>query len=107
VNIAYCQNDDMAFGALAAIKNAGRKNVLVGGCDGMPDAIKAVQDGEMTSTQRHSSCQIHSLPVILGVAWKLGAIKDFPSLTPVVAPVVTKENAAAVAFMQQEGIRYA
>lgn len=107
VNIAYCQNDDMAFGALTAIQNAKRKDVLIGGCDGMPDAIKAVQNGQFTSTQRHSSCQIHSLPVMLGVAWKLGAIKDFPPLVSVVGPVVTSDNAASVAFLQQSSLYYA
>lgn len=107
ITVGYCQNDDMAFGALTAIENAGRKGVLIGGCDGMPDAVDAVLDGRFTSTARHSSAQIHSLPVILGVAWKLGAITEFPSLVPVVAPVVTKDNADAVKFMQQKGVLYA
>lgn len=107
ITVAYCQNDDMAFGALTAIQNAGREGILIGGADGMPDAVDAVLDGRITSTARHSSAQIHSLPVILGVAWKLGAIKTFPSLIPVVAPIVTKDNAEAVKFLQQDGVLYA
>lgn len=107
ISIGYCQNDDMAFGALTAIEGAGRKGILIGGADGMPDAIDAISQGRMTATIRHSSCQIHSLPVILGVAWKLGAIKEFPAITPVTAPVVDADNAAAVKFLQQAGVYYA
>lgn len=107
ITIAYCQNDDMAFGALTAIENAGRGGILIGGADGMPDAVDAVLDGRFVSTARHSSTQIHSLPVILGVAWKLGAITELPPLVPVVAPVVTQDNAVAVKFLQQDGVLYA
>jgi ribose transport system substrate-binding protein len=107
VTVAYCQNDDMAFGALTAAQNAGRTNLIIGGADGMPDAVDAVRDGRMTATMRHSSCQIHSLPVILGVAWKLGAIKSFPSTVPVIGPLVTPENAEAVKFMQSSAVLYA
>jgi ribose transport system substrate-binding protein len=107
ITVAYCQNDDMAFGALTAIEAAGRSGILIGGADGMPDAVDAVIAGKITSTARHSSAQIHSLPVILGVAWKLGAIPEFPKLVPVVAPVVTADNADAVKFMQTAGVLYA
>lgn len=107
ITVGYCQNDDMAFGALTAIEGAGRRGVLIGGADGMPDAIDAVSQGRMTATVRHSSCQIHSLPVILGVAWKLGAIKEFPKITQVTAPVVNSENAEGVKFLQQAGVYYA
>lgn len=107
ITVGYCQNDDMAFGAMSAIEGANRVGVLIGGADGMPDAIDAVTDGRMAATARHNSCQIHALPVILGVAWKLGTISEFPELTPVLAPVVTKDNAQAVKFLQQEGVYFA
>lgn len=107
VSVGYCQNDDMAFGALNAIEHAGRAGIKIGGCDGMPDAIKAVDDGRMAATFRHSSAQIHSLPVIIGLAWKLGAIKEIPPRVDVVGPLVTKENSASVDFLQQPGVLYA
>ena len=44
-------NDDMALGAIAALKEAGRlDDVLVGGFDGSPDAIDAIKAGEMSYT---------------------------------------------------------
>ena len=41
-------NDEMALGAIAALKEAGRlKDVVVGGFDGSPDAVEAIKAGEM------------------------------------------------------------
>jgi erythritol transport system substrate-binding protein len=44
-------NDEMALGAIAALKEAGKlKQVKVGGFDGSPDAVNAILDGEMEYT---------------------------------------------------------
>ena len=44
-------NDEMALGAIAALKEAGKlKQVKVGGFDGSPDAVAAVKAGEMEYT---------------------------------------------------------
>ena len=44
-------NDEMALGAIAALKEAGKlANVKVGGFDGSPDAVAAVKSGEMQYT---------------------------------------------------------
>lgn len=41
-------NDEMALGAIAALKEAGRLDgVIVGGFDGSPDAVEAIKAGEM------------------------------------------------------------
>ncbi|MHA7875415.1 substrate-binding domain-containing protein [Roseivivax sp.] len=41
-------NDEMALGAIAALKEAGKlENVTVGGFDGSPDAVEAIKAGEM------------------------------------------------------------
>ena len=40
-------NDPMALGAIAALKEAGRTDVVVGGFDGAPDAAVAVEDGTL------------------------------------------------------------
>lgn len=41
-----CENDDMGLGALAACKAAGRTDVVIGGVDGLEDAVEAVKNGE-------------------------------------------------------------
>ncbi|GMA28758.1 D-ribose ABC transporter substrate-binding protein [Arenivirga flava] len=44
-------NDEMALGAIAALKEAGRLDgVVVGGFDGSPDAVDAVRSGELAYT---------------------------------------------------------
>jgi inositol transport system substrate-binding protein len=43
-------NDEMALGAIEALKAAGRADVVVMGVDRIPDAITAVKDGTMTAT---------------------------------------------------------
>jgi erythritol transport system substrate-binding protein len=44
-------NDEMALGAIAALKEAGKlSQVKVGGFDGSPDAVAAVKAGEMQYT---------------------------------------------------------
>lgn len=45
----FAQNDEMALGALRAIKASG-KNMLVVGFDGTDDAVKAVQGGKLAAT---------------------------------------------------------
>lgn len=41
-----CENDDMAMGALSACKAAGRTDILIGGVDGIDDALQAVKNKE-------------------------------------------------------------
>lgn len=40
-----CENDDMGMGALSAAKAAGRDDILIGGVDGIDDALEGVKDG--------------------------------------------------------------
>lgn len=52
------QNDEMALGAIEAIKSAGLNvnDFSIAGVDGVSDAIRSVQEGEMVSilqTQMH------------------------------------------------------
>ncbi|WP_457809379.1 substrate-binding domain-containing protein [Kushneria sp. EE4] len=44
-------NDEMALGAIAALRESGKlDNVVVGGFDGSPDAVEAVRAGDMAYT---------------------------------------------------------
>lgn len=43
-------NDEMAIGAAMALKQAGKKDVLVGGVDGTPDALAAIKRGLMAAS---------------------------------------------------------
>lgn len=51
INGVIAGNDEMALGAIAALKEAGKLDkVKVGGFDGSPDAVAAVKAGEMQYT---------------------------------------------------------
>jgi len=43
-------NDQMALGALQALKSAGRKGVMISGIDGTADALEAIRRGEMSQS---------------------------------------------------------
>ncbi|BFL44758.1 hypothetical protein K420107F6_00470 [Lactonifactor longoviformis] len=44
------QNDEMALGAVQALKANGKENILVIGVDGIEDGLKAVKTGDMIAT---------------------------------------------------------
>jgi len=51
LNAVVAQNDEMALGAIAALKEAGKLDqVKVGGFDGSPDAAAAIKAGELQYT---------------------------------------------------------
>nr|WP_274635973.1 D-ribose ABC transporter substrate-binding protein [Microbacterium bovistercoris] len=58
INAVISGNDEMALGAIAAIKQAGKKlsvdgtkgGIVVGGFDGSPDAVDAIKSGELAYT---------------------------------------------------------
>lgn len=51
LNAVFCENDEMALGALQAIKAAEKLGqIMVVGFDGNPDAIEAIKKGEMSAT---------------------------------------------------------
>lgn len=51
INGVMAGNDEMALGAIAALKEAGKLDgIVVGGFDGAPDAVEAVISGEMAYT---------------------------------------------------------
>jgi inositol transport system substrate-binding protein len=50
INAILANNDEMALGAIATLRAAGRDDVIVMGIDGIPDAIAAIKTGTMAAT---------------------------------------------------------
>lgn len=50
IKAIFAQNDEMALGAVEALKAAGMEDVIVVGFDGNEDGLKAVEAGEMAAT---------------------------------------------------------
>lgn len=60
----FCQNDEMALGALEAISNVGKKDVVtVVGFDGTEGAIKSVEEGRLDATIAQQPDKIGELGV--------------------------------------------
>jgi ribose transport system substrate-binding protein len=105
IDVGYCQNDDMAFAAQKVMAGVNRASeTKIGGCDAMPPAIKAVVDGTFVATYRHSSARVHSFPIFIGRALKMGAVKSVPRELKLDGPLVTKENAESITWLQQDNI---
>lgn len=67
----FCHNDDMALGAIEAIKEAGLKpgeDIKIVGCDGVKGAFEAILNGEMNATVE---CTPILAEQIFDTAWKL------------------------------------
>jgi ribose transport system substrate-binding protein len=102
IDAAYFHNDDMALAAYNVMKAKGRTDIKIGGCDAMPPALAAVADGRMTATVRNPSCRIHGGAIIAGVAAVAGEKSGagIPKNIVTDGPVVTKENAAGMQWME-------
>lgn len=50
ITAVFAQNDEMALGAVEAVKAAGKDNILVVGFDGNEDGLKAVEAGTLAAT---------------------------------------------------------
>ena len=50
LSVIACCNDEMALGAIQALKGEGMTDVYVGGADGSKDAAQAIADGDMYVT---------------------------------------------------------
>jgi ribose transport system substrate-binding protein len=103
IDAAFFHNDDMALAAANVMKARGRENILIGGVDAMPPAVEAVLQGRMYATVRNPSCRIHGGAVVAGVAAVLTGEKTgegIPKHVITDGPVVTKDNAAGMLWMQ-------
>jgi len=56
-------NDTMALGALAAVKSAGRSDIVIAGFDGSPDAVAAIRSGQLRATALQPAVVIARLGV--------------------------------------------
>jgi len=103
IDAAFFHNDDMALAAYNVMKARNRTNILIGGVDAMPPAINAVQDGRMFATVRNPSCRIRGGAIVAGVAAVTAGEKTGPGIPKNIVtdgPVVTKENAAGMLWME-------
>jgi ribose transport system substrate-binding protein len=84
------QNDDMALGAIQALREAGLTGVKVVGIDGIEDGLRAVEAGDMIGTSlQHGTVE---LATGLAVAAKIVRGEDVDPNPIYVMPPVTPDN---------------
>ena len=86
------QNDDMALGALQALREAGITDVPIVGIDGIEDGLRAVESGDLIGT----SLQHGTVELATGLAVAAGVVRgeDVPLEPVYTMPAVTKDNVA-------------
>lgn len=87
INAVFAHNDEMALGALEAVKASGREIMIVG-FDATDDAVQSVENGEMAATVAQQPKMIGSLGV--ETASKIMAGETVEANLPVELKLVTK-----------------
>ena len=90
-DIIFAENDEMAVGALSALKDSGLKYVI-GGIDAIPDAVQAVADGDMDCTFVQD--YITQAKTALDVAIKAASGEQVDASYDIDFVLITKENVA-------------
>lgn len=88
INAVFAHNDEMALGALEAVKASG-KEIMIVGFDATDDAVKAVEDGTLAATVAQQPKMIGSLGI--ETASKVLAGDTVDEFIPVELKLVVKE----------------
>ncbi|QJW48997.1 ribose ABC transporter substrate-binding protein RbsB [bacterium BFN5] len=88
INAVFAHNDEMALGALEAIKAAKRTNVMVVGFDATNDAVKAVNEGTLAATVAQKPKEMGKIAI--ETAKKVAAGEPVPATIPVSLELIKK-----------------
>ena len=96
INVLYAHNDDMAVGAVQAIKEAGLKpgkDIIIVSIDGIHDALQGIVDGDMNCSVE---CNPLLGPFLFDAVDAVLAGKKLPKRTVIKDSMFTVDNAAEV-----------
>lgn len=85
-----CANDELALGAISAIEDAGREDIIVCGFDGTSDGLEAVESGSMLATIDHEPYSMGYLAVEAAVKAAKG--EELDEKTFLETTLVTADN---------------
>lgn len=98
IEVVFCNNDDMAYGALAAIEAAGRtvgKDIYLVGVDAGAEAVGYVKEGRMNGTVLNDGVGQSEAACDAAIAYCTGASNQYAGkVTYIPYVMVTPENAA-------------
>jgi ribose transport system substrate-binding protein len=89
INAVFAHNDEMALGAVEAIKAAKRTGIIVVGFDATADAIKAVDDGTLAATVAQKPKDMGKIAI--ETAKKVMGKETVAATIPVSLELVTKK----------------
>jgi erythritol transport system substrate-binding protein len=89
-------NDTMALGAYAAIKSAGKKNIIVTGFDGSPDVVNSIMSGGIKATVLQPASQIAQMAVDQADKYISTGSTGQPEKQSIDCVLVNSKNAAQV-----------
>jgi ABC-type sugar transport system substrate-binding protein len=91
-DVIVCANDDMALGAMEAVKARNLTNVKIYGFDALPEALKAVKDGRMAATIEQFPGEQSRQAMRIAVAFARDK-KEPESKVKLLTPIaITKDN---------------
>jgi inositol transport system substrate-binding protein len=85
-------NDDMALGAIEAVKGRNLKDIVIIGFDALPEALAKVQAGELTATVEQFPAKQSSLGVQILADYVKSGKKPAQQLNLITPVAITKEN---------------
>lgn len=95
-------NDTMALGAVAAVKSAGLKGITIVGFDGSPDAMAAIEAGEMQATALQPAALISRLAVDEADRFLKTGATGQPEMQIIPCDLVVKSNADTVVNFERK-----
>jgi inositol transport system substrate-binding protein len=85
-------NDDMALGAIEAVKGRNLKGIVIIGFDALPEALAKVRDGELTATVEQFPAKQSSLGVQILADFVKSGKKPAEQLNLITPVAITKDN---------------
>lgn len=93
IDAVIAQNDEMALGAHNAIKAANKQDeIIVAGIDGIPDALKSIEEGNLSATLLQDA--VGQGNEAIQIAVKAAKGEEVRHLNYIPVHLVTKENVA-------------
>jgi ABC-type sugar transport system substrate-binding protein len=90
--VIVAANDDMALGAIEAVKGRGLSGIAIIGFDALPEALAQVRDGGMTATIEQFPGKQSSLGVQTLVNFLKNGTKPAEKILLLTPEAVTKDN---------------
>jgi inositol transport system substrate-binding protein len=91
-DVIVCANDDMALGAMEAVKARNLSGIAIYGFDALPEALKAVRDGQMAATIEQFPGEQSREAMRIAVPFARDKKKPESALKLLTPIAITKEN---------------